>query len=72
MLDRYEPFELLRRSGGKLSTDNLGFIDSIFTDDKGEVIREFFVAGTRYCGLYDSNNCTKKINLFEGEVLNRK
>ena len=46
-LDKYDAFELLRKSGGKLPTDSLEFIDPIFLDDMS-IEREFYIAGVRH------------------------
>jgi HipA-like protein len=36
-LDKYDAFELLKKSGGKLPTDSLEFIDPIFLDEDNNV-----------------------------------
>jgi hypothetical protein len=46
-LEKYEAFELLEKSGGKLPTDSLEFIDPIFLDEVN-IEREFYVAGVRH------------------------
>ncbi|MBC8061302.1 MAG: DNA-binding protein, partial [Clostridiaceae bacterium] len=63
-LEKYDAFELLRKSGGKLPTDSLEFIDPIFLDEMN-IEREFYIAGVRhhdYC-----NEMTKNIN-FQVEI----
>ena len=40
-MDNYDSFELLRKSGGKLSTDTLEFIDPILSDDVHSIVRKF-------------------------------
>ncbi|MDH8678152.1 HipA N-terminal domain-containing protein [Fusibacter bizertensis] len=71
-MDNYDSFELLRKSGGKLPTDTLEFIDPILSDDVHSIVREFYIAGTRYRDLCDSETypeCILKIDLVEGEAL---
>lgn len=46
-LTEYDEFELLKRSGARLPTDTLEFIDPIF-DEQEVVNRTFYVAGMRY------------------------
>jgi len=43
----YDEFELLRRSGGKLPTDSLEFVEPIDLLDK-DIRRRFYIAGTQY------------------------
>ncbi|WP_035294144.1 HIRAN domain-containing protein [Clostridium sp. KNHs214] len=54
-LEKYDTFELLKKSGGKLPTDSLEFIDPIFLDENN-IERDFYIAGVRH---YDY--CDKKI-----------
>lgn len=56
-LEKYDAFELLKKSGGKLPTDSFEFIDPIFLDE-ANIEREFYVAGVRhhdYCNGKDKN-----------------
>lgn len=72
-LKNYDAFELLRRSGGKLPTDSLEFIDPIFFDPKKDIMREFYIAGTRYCDLCEKDTypeCILKSDITCGEMLN--
>ena len=39
-LEKYDAFELLKKSGGKLPTDSLEFIDPIFLEETN-IVREF-------------------------------
>lgn len=60
-LKEYDSFELLKKSGGKLPTDNLEFVDPIILNDfEEEIIRIFFIAGTRYYDLCESSVCANK------------
>jgi hypothetical protein len=59
-LEKYDAFELLKKSGGKLPTDSLEFIDPIFLDETN-IEREFYVAGVRHHDYCDEKS--KKINL---------
>ena len=57
-LEKYDAFELLKKSGGKLPTDSLEFIDPIFLDEKN-IEREFYIAGVRhydYCNGEEKNS----------------
>lgn len=47
-LKEYNAFELLKRSGAKTSLDTLEFIDPILNFKSKNIIREFYIAGTRY------------------------
>lgn len=56
-LTEYDEFELLKKSGARLPTDTLEFVDPIF-DDQEVVDRTFHVAGMRYhmeCAGEDCN-----------------
>jgi len=44
-MDSYDEFELLKRSGGKLPTDFLEFVEPIVLSDK-IIKRQFYIAGT--------------------------
>lgn len=68
-LDKYDAFELLKRSGGRLPIDTLEFIEPIFMDSIDVITREFFVAGVRYYDMCSNQICPKLINLQIGEKL---
>lgn len=71
-LETFDAFELLRKSGGKLPTDTLEFIDPIFFDASKTIVREFFVAGTRHRNLCDPDSfpeCMIKLDITIGENL---
>ena len=56
-LEKYDAFELLKKSGGKLPTDSLEFIDPIFLEETN-IVREFYIAGVRhhdYCNEKTKN-----------------
>ena len=63
-LEKYDAFELLKKSGGKLPTDSLEFIDPIFLDETN-IEREFYIAGVRHHDYCNGKN--KNIN-FEVEI----
>lgn len=63
-LEKYNAFELLKKSGGKLPTDSLEFIDPIFLDETN-IEREFYIAGVRHYDYCDGKN--KSVN-FELEI----
>lgn len=46
-LEKYDTFDLLKKSGGRLPTDSLEFIDPIFLGDSN-IVREFYVAGVSH------------------------
>lgn len=71
-LEEYNAFELLRRSGGKLPTDSLEFIDPIFLENDEAIVREFYIAGTRYSSLCLAESypdCIVNFELNTGEAL---
>lgn len=71
-LEKYDAFELLKKSGGKLPTDSLEFIDPIFLDE-ANIEREFYVAGVRhhdYCNGKDKD-LTFKIEINENLILEK-
>lgn len=67
-LESYDAFELLKKSGGKLPTDSLEFIDPIFLDEMN-IVREFYVAGVRHCDYCNEVNKNIHINLNINEEL---
>lgn len=58
-LEVYDAFELLKKSGGKLPTDSLEFIDPIFLEETN-IEREFYIAGARHYDYCKGEN--KSIN----------
>jgi len=56
-LTEYDEFELLKRSGAKLPTDSLSFIEPIFEDDS-VVDRSFYVMGIRHYLPCNGQNCS--------------
>lgn len=67
-LTEYDEFELLKKSGARLPTDTLEFIDPIF-DEQEEVDRKFFVAGMRYYLDCGGKNCGAISRLLAGTEL---
>lgn len=65
-LKSYDAFELLKRSGAKTSLDTLEFIDPILNFKSKNIIREFYIAGTRY---YCERNNGEKINIGDKVML---
>lgn len=63
-LEKYDAFELLKKSGGKLPTDSLEFIDPIFLDETN-IEREFYIAGVRH---HEYCNEKSKCGKFELEI----
>lgn len=61
-MKKYDAFELLKRSGGKTSFDNLEFIDPIMNIKEKNLTREFFIAGTsHYCSTNNKLHDIAKI-----------
>lgn len=71
-LESYDAFELLKKSGGKLPTDSLEFIDPIFLEETN-IEREFYIAGTRQHGYCEGENkpTNFKININEELILEK-
>lgn len=74
-MEKYDAFELLKRTEGKAPTDTLSFVEPIFMEqvvNKEEIIREFYVAGVRHCdtcsGLMNEE-CTTQMTFHKGELL---
>lgn len=65
-LQSYDAFELLKKSGAKTSLDTLEFIDPILNFKSKNIIREFYIAGTRY---YCNRNNENIINVGNNVVL---
>ena len=72
-LEKYDSYELLKRSGAKLPIDNLQFIDPIlnFTES---FKKKIYVAGTRHYLGCQGNNCfdAAKVILGESVILKRE
>lgn len=64
-LTEYDEFELLKRSGARLPTDTLEFIDPIF-DDQEIVDRTFPVAGIRHYLACEGEDCAAVAELSPG------
>ncbi len=67
-LKEYDEFELLKKSGARLPTDTLEFVDPIF-DEQAVVDRTFFVAGMRYYMKCCGENCNIVSPLLPGTEL---
>ncbi|MFT8349140.1 HIRAN domain-containing protein [Clostridium saccharoperbutylacetonicum] len=69
-LQVYDAFELLKKSGGKLPTDSLEFIDPIFLEETN-IEREFYIAGARHHDHCqgERNKANFKININEELIL---
>lgn len=49
-LESYDEFDLLKKSGGRLPTDSLEFVEALDLSEKN-IKRQFYIAGTKYyCG----------------------
>jgi len=58
-LAKYDAYTLLKRSGARLPIDNLEFIDPIFDFESGRIVRQFFLAGSRYYLGCEGADCKK-------------
>lgn len=67
-LDKYDEFELLKRSGAKLPTDTLYFIEPIFEDDP-VIDRSFYVMGIRHYLPCVGQDCERTPELTPGTKL---
>ena len=67
-LAEYDEFELLKRSGAKLPTDTLSFIEPIFEEDP-VVDRSFYVMGIRHYMLCNGQDCGLASELTPGAEL---
>lgn len=65
-LETYDAFELIKRSGAKTSLDTLEFIDPILNLKDNNIIREFYIAGTRH---YCTKEIEEKIKIGDTVVL---
>lgn len=67
-LDRYDGYELLKNSFGKLPIDTYEFIDPIFPDDV-KVDKSFYLMGGRHYMPCGGKNCSFRANLKIGSEL---
>jgi len=67
-LEKYDAFDLLKKSGGILPTDSLEFIDPIFLDDPN-IMREFYVAGVSHYDFCDNKDNKKIVSVEKNEEL---
>lgn len=78
-LEKYDAFELLKACGGRTPIDTIEFVEPIdlkTLDYTEEILRDFFIAGIRYCEICDGkveniteDKCTIKEPLSIGERL---
>jgi len=62
-LQKYDAYELLKRSGAKLPIDNLEFIDPILNNEEKSIVRNFFVAGTGFSLGCRGDHCAESLSL---------
>lgn len=67
-LDRYDGYELLKNSSGKLPIDTYEFIDPIFPDD-ATVDKDFYLMGVRHHMPCDGKYCSFRANIKIGSEL---
>jgi hypothetical protein len=68
-LVEYDEYELLKKSGGRLPIDNLGFIDPIMNNGENPIERSFYVAGSGHHLGCEKKDCLKSIELKIGSKL---
>ena len=56
-MEKYDEYELLKRSGARLPIDSYEFIDPIFPDDES-ITRKFFVSGVRHAVKCEGKDCS--------------
>lgn len=67
-LDKYDAYELLKRSGAKLPIDNLQFVDPILNfQESFEKI--FYVAGVQHYLGCEGDNCSEAVEVIPGEKI---
>lgn len=67
-LTEFDEFEFLKKSGARLPTDTLSFVDPIF-DEEETVERSFFVAGIRHYLECRGCDCASAPGFAEGDQL---
>lgn len=67
-LQEYEPYQLLKRSGGRLPIDDLYFVDPICALDE-PFKRKFYIAGVRHYAGCEGVDCEKSIEVEIGEEI---
>ena len=65
-LDKYDGYELLRRSSGRLPIDTYEFIDPIFPDDK-TIEKDFYLMGSRHHMACKGEDCSLRTDLITGD-----
>ena len=65
-LDKYDPYQLLKKSGARLPIDNLQFIDPILDFDHA-FEKSFYVAGARHYLGCSGEDCETALSLMCGE-----
>lgn len=69
-LEKYDAYELLKRSGAKLPIDNLEFIDPLPDEVNENIERCFYIAGTRHYIGCEGKCCDKSVKIEKGDTLN--
>lgn len=67
-LDKYDGYELLRKSTGRQPMDTYEFIDPIFPEDE-RIERDFYLMGIRHHAECHGENCSMRPVLDEGDEL---
>lgn len=67
-LEKFDEYELLRRSGARLPIDTYEFVDPIFPENK-EVEREFYIMGIRHNSPCNGVDCEGLPRLNAGDLL---
>ena len=66
VMEKYDEYLLLKRSGARLPIDGLEFIDPILDVDEN-ILRIFYIAGVRHCLNCEGIDCLKAIKVTRGD-----
>lgn len=67
-LTQYDPYELLKKNGGRLPIDTYEFIDPIFSDER-TVQRDFYIMGIRHLASCKGEECACLPQINVGDLL---
>lgn len=65
-LEKYDSYQLLKKSGARLPIDNLQFIDPILNFEE-KFKKTFYIAGTRHYLGCEGNSCLNAVSLTRGD-----
>ena len=67
-LEKYDEYELLKKSGARLPIDSYEFVDPIFPDDE-TIHRKFYISGVRHVAECDGEECQCMNGIKAGDEL---